>query len=182
MAAVGFITLFLVAGFLWWQIPGISETGTNATSGNGIDVTVLQDEWNGQTYYMFRPPSGFSMPRNSPGADIFLAFVNNGVGYSPMTTFSYSSLTPGFRVVWVSFCHPEAGCTPLESGGVVDYTSAPPSSHAGSILHGWKSQGLIVNMTGVKPNSTTYIAIGIKFNVSAYDGPLTLISQESSSS
>jgi hypothetical protein len=143
-------------------------------------------QWNGQTYplltlsYSSSPASGGHGNQGFTFNAEYLAGdqCSSGVSscFSPASTFEITSLTPGFKVSWVTACYQSKGASALIGGPVYySYSASPPA-----VPYGCSSYGNEVDMTGITPGSEVTITAAVQFPSAGYSGELALLATAAS--
>jgi hypothetical protein len=100
----------IAVGFVVFHSPTYTSTSTvfstttftltQSTTEPSITITSLYAEWNGQNSSIIGNAYSTPIEIGIYGIDILWAFTANGQGFSPIGTFSLSSMTQGFSVIW----------------------------------------------------------------------------------
>ena len=175
-AKIGIVVVVLAVAGIASVFYVTRATSTTTSSVAEVTITSVDGQWNGQTYALVSSSYYNTLPDRPPGVDIAFEFTNNGEGFSPNQTFSVTTQSIGFNVVWVQFCivHSPGSTSPQScpsssmSTGYFQYNSAPSCG-------GCAEDGNNVQMFNVSPDSTIYVLFEVQFPTSAYDGPLTLL-------
>lgn len=167
------IAAIILIAALW---PGSTGGGSG-----GVNMTGVTIQWSGQTYtllslhYSSSPSSGGYGNQGFTFNAEYIAGGECSTGvsecFSPDATFAISSLTPGFKVSWVTACYQSEGASALVGGPVYFKYSASPAA----VPNGCSSYGDEVNMAGITPGSEVTITVAAQFPTSGYSGALALL-------
>lgn len=155
-------------------VAALASSSSSSSSGV-VKLSAITIRWDGSTYTLLDNP--YASKPGDKGFNFDAEFIDSGTCYSnsacfdPGTSsFSISSLTSGFQVVWVTACYSSLGYSALVGPIYGPYSSKPPVIPSGCL-----SGGTDVDMSGVTAGSSVSLTVDLQFTSSAaYTGTLSL--------